>query len=143
MLVPATCEQVFPLLCPVREFEWLPYWNSQLLYSESGLAEADCVFKTDLPERGEMIWVVTRYDPPRAIQYTVFKPDSHVWNLEILLTALEASQSRLTWRHTFTGLTAAGNDYLTNYTDEKHQLHLSRIERSLVHFLSTGRMINE
>jgi hypothetical protein len=35
---PAPAEKLFPLLCPVREAEWLPGWEYRLIYSESGLA---------------------------------------------------------------------------------------------------------
>ncbi len=39
-------ELVFPLLCPVRETEWVIDWKPKVVFSESGLAEADCVFIT-------------------------------------------------------------------------------------------------
>lgn len=111
-----------------------------IIYSESGRAEAGCVFEINFPQRDEMTWVVTKYDPPRAIQYTIFKPDSHVWNFEILLASQDSRQTQLIWRHTFTGLTQEGNQYLSEYTDENHRLHFSLIERALVHFLRTGKM---
>jgi hypothetical protein len=44
--IQATPDQVFPLLCPVREKEWLENWQYQMLYSESGLAETGAVFAT-------------------------------------------------------------------------------------------------
>jgi hypothetical protein len=31
--MPAAPAQVFPLLCPVREYEWLPHWRCELLHS--------------------------------------------------------------------------------------------------------------
>jgi hypothetical protein len=37
--IKAPVEQVFPLLCPVRECDWLEGWNCTLLHSGSGLAE--------------------------------------------------------------------------------------------------------
>lgn len=39
-------DRVFPLLCPVREAEWVPDWKYQLIYSQSGFAEEGCVFTT-------------------------------------------------------------------------------------------------
>jgi hypothetical protein len=143
MHVPASPERVFPLLCPVREREWLPYWECRMIHSASGLAEPECVFTTDLPGRGSMIWVVTRYQPPEAIQYTIFKPESHTWNLSIRVRPTEPGSSCLTWRHVFTGLTGAGNQYLKEYTDEHHRLHLQKIETCLVHFLETGKILQE
>jgi len=141
MQVTGSCEQVFPLLCPVREHEWVPYWSCNIVYSKSGRAEAGCVFETDFPDRGHMTWVVTKYDPPKEIQYTVFTSESHVWNLEIFLKPTDAAETHLLWRHTFTGLTREGNRFLAEYTDEEHRLRLSSLERALVHFVNTGTMI--
>lgn len=38
--VHASPEAIFPLLCPVREYDWIPGWDCRLVYTESGLAEA-------------------------------------------------------------------------------------------------------
>jgi len=138
MSVPASCDQVFPLLCPTREYDWLPYWECNLIHSVSGLAEEGCVFETNFPGRGCMTWVVTKYDPPKHIQYTIFKPGSHIWNLGIALTPLDAHCSRLTWDHTFTGLAETGNRYLTEYTDEGQSLALGT-DRKMPYPLSTNR----
>ena len=46
---PATPEKVFPLLCLVREDDWLPGWKYRLIYSDSGVAELGCVFTTPNP----------------------------------------------------------------------------------------------
>jgi hypothetical protein len=48
--ISATPERVFPLLCPVREYEWLDSWHCRMVYSESGVAEDNCIFETDLKE---------------------------------------------------------------------------------------------
>ena len=43
----ASPERVFPLLCPVREADWIPGWRYKLIYSESGVAELGCIFATE------------------------------------------------------------------------------------------------
>jgi hypothetical protein len=40
---PAAPEKVFPLLCPVREGDWLPGWKYRLIY---------CVFSASLRNPG-------------------------------------------------------------------------------------------
>jgi hypothetical protein len=37
---------VFPLLCPVREADWIDGWSPPLVVTNSGVAEPDCVFTT-------------------------------------------------------------------------------------------------
>ena len=49
MRIDASPDRVFPLLCPRREYEWIPDWKSDIVFSESGFAERDCVFTTVLP----------------------------------------------------------------------------------------------
>lgn len=39
----------FPLLCPVREAEYLSDWEAEILYSKSGVAEEGCTFRTQNP----------------------------------------------------------------------------------------------
>lgn len=39
-------EKVLPLLCPIREYEWIEIWECEMIHSNSGYAELDCVFKT-------------------------------------------------------------------------------------------------
>ena len=56
-------EKVFPLLCPVREADWVPGWQYRLIYSESGVAEDGCVFSTPNDSGTETVWMVTHYDP--------------------------------------------------------------------------------
>lgn len=40
-----TPEQVFPLLCPVREADWIPGWTTDWVISESGVAEQTVFFR--------------------------------------------------------------------------------------------------
>ena len=56
-------DEIFPLLCPVREYEWIDGWTCDLIYSTSGLAEEDCIFTTtDFPPIGHTVWVTTVSD---------------------------------------------------------------------------------
>ena len=54
-------EDIFELLCPVREKEWLRGWDYKMIYSESGFAEKGCIFETD-NDFGSFQWVMTKYD---------------------------------------------------------------------------------
>jgi len=57
-------DEVFPLLCPVREAEWVNGWHPRLVISTSGVAEPDCVFITAAGPQ-EAIWAITRHEPDR------------------------------------------------------------------------------
>ena len=67
-------KEVFQLLCPVREDDWIPGWREQrkMVYTESGFAELGCVFiTTGQPHlMGPATWVNNVYKPFEEIQYS-------------------------------------------------------------------------
>ena len=81
--VSAPPEKVFPLLCPVRECEWIPNWRCEMLHSNSGVAEEDCVFRTNCSDTGPMTRVVSRYEPPVLIEFACFTVPGVVMRLKI------------------------------------------------------------
>ncbi len=58
-------EMVFPLLCPVREKDWLQGWDYNLIHSDSGLVERDCVFTTPHHSDADTVWIVDHHDPKK------------------------------------------------------------------------------
>jgi len=138
--VPAPPERVFPLLCPVREYDWIPGWRCELLHSVSGVAEADCVFRTDFPDAGPMTWVVSRYEPPARIEFTCFVPDSHVQRLKIALAAA-AGGTRLDWVHHWLAVGPQGDAWIAGQPPEAHAKKMDNLRRLLTHYLTTGKML--
>ena len=58
MQLAASPGEVFPLLCPVREYEWIDVWQCEMIHSASGVAEAGAVFRTAFPQDGPPdVWV--------------------------------------------------------------------------------------
>jgi hypothetical protein len=105
--VSAEPEVVFPLLCPVREYEWLDGWECEMVYTQSGVADRGCIFKRcfgDVPET----WHVNVYEPPQRIEYLVFAPDTLITRLTIELTGTGRGRTQLRWRRLFTSFSPAG-----------------------------------
>jgi len=71
-IITANAEDIFPLFCPVRSYEWIEDWDSILIFSKSGYAEQGCVFKTFDPDDGEDIWIISEYNPPSFIKFIKF-----------------------------------------------------------------------
>ena len=85
--IEAPPDAVFPLLCPVREAEWLDGWAFTMLYSASGLVEDGAVFSTSSPGEGDTMWVVTRHDrAARRVEFTRFTPGSRTCVLRIAVS---------------------------------------------------------
>ncbi len=81
-------EAVFPLLCPVREADWIPDWDALLVVSTSGVAEEDCVFITEAGA-DKTFWYTTRYEPKNGfIEFVRFTPGLTATRLSIQLAAV-------------------------------------------------------
>ena len=127
-------ERVFPLLCPVREYDWLDYWNCDLVYSESGRAEENCLFRTNFPAMGEAIWVVSRYEQePYRIDFVVTCPRTHVEHLAITLKDSEGGGTELHWRRTYTGLNEQGNHLIQELGGEPFVHKMAYLAAALEH----------
>lgn len=128
--------EVFPLLCPVREAEWLEGWEARMVHSASGRAEPGAIFTTPGPGGAEWVWVVSRHEPARAVQFVVHAPGSHVTVLDIALEP-EGAGSRIRWTYTLTALEPgleAGHRAFMAGTPAR----LEALEARLAHFLRTG-----
>ena len=58
----AIVEEVFPLLCPKREEEWIPGWECETIWSNSGYNEEGAIFRTMKPYGTELYWTTLQYD---------------------------------------------------------------------------------
>jgi len=141
MQLDAPPERVFPLLCPVREYDWIEDWQCEVLYSVSGVAEDGCIFRTHFPSDGPMTWIVTRYEPPRRIEFACFVAGSHTMRLKLELQPQNAGTA-LTWIREFTATDPAGNGCVENHTDADHRRMMSRLDRMLKHYLRSGTMLH-
>ena len=133
--------EVFPLLCPVREYDWIEPWSCDMVFSTSGTAENNAVFTTDFESQGGAeVWVVCRYVKDQAIAFIRVTPGMKVNRLDISLTAAD-NGSRSIWTNTYTGLSEAGNQWIRKLTDEAFELEKTAVESMLNHYLETGSML--
>jgi hypothetical protein len=135
-------DKVFPLLCPVREAEWVPGWEYQLFYSQSGVAEDGCVFSTPNDAGPDTIWMVTNYDPAGfRIAYAWVQPGMIATQLRISLAPAPGSKTNTCIRFLYTGLSAAGNAALERYTPEWFRNKMESWQRAINHYLVTGKLL--
>src|SRR5215475_11005349 len=95
---------VFPLLCPVREAEWIDGWDPTLVVSSSGVAEADCVFMTQA-QPIDAVWYVTRHEPGNGfVEMLKITPQVTACRLTIQLRpAAFGCEAQITYSHTSLG----------------------------------------
>lgn len=89
-------KEVFPLLCPVLEREWIDGWDCKMMYSESGLIEEDCVFTTTHHGNQETVWHVTHYNKENyTLEFLRVTPDENTVRIKIHLEELEHSKTKV------------------------------------------------
>ena len=142
-------EEVFPLLCPVREADWVPGWAPRAVYSESGVAEPSGVFTTpvegaeDDPHR-DAVWVITHHDPQAGwVDFVKVTPGVTAAQITIRLAASGdgGTQAQVTYQHT--ALSPEGEDFVAGFTDEHYEEFMQGWEGALNHYLATGEMVAE
>ena len=141
-IINATPEKVFPLLCPVREAEWLDGWQYAMIYSESGLVEEGAVFSTPHAGEADTVWIVTKHDPgKREIEFARFTPASRTCVLRLAVSANTATSSLVDISYTYTATTPEGNAFIESLTEEAFVEAVSFWEKSMNHFLDTGKKL--
>jgi len=142
MRLAAPPEWVFPLLCPVREYEWIDGWDCEMIWSESGVAEDNCIFVTNFPgEEGE-VWTVSRYAPEDgALEFVRVLKDERVVRYNITVRGDGDGGSSLTWTKIITSLGKRGEALLEAYGEAEHALQIKSLERMLNHSYTTGEKL--
>jgi len=136
----AARECVFPLLCPVRELEYLVDWDAAIVFSESGVAEKGCVFQTPNEGGDPTTWIITEHDAARGrIQFAMVTPGSHASTLDVTLASTADDTTAVTFTYTSTALTDHGRKFLENATEELFAQRMATFERSLNEYLASHR----
>jgi hypothetical protein len=130
-------EKVFPLLCPVREAEWVKGWDPYLVFTRSGYAEPDCVFLTG-DEQETVVWVMTELDPVNfRLELIKITPGETVGKITIALekSGEDATNAHVTYM--YTALSEAGRQFVQGYTEEFYVEFMHYWEKALNKYLGT------
>lgn len=132
--------KVFPLLCPVREYEWIEPWQCEMLHSESGTAEKNCVFRTRFPEESsDDVWVINHYEPDARIEFVRVNA-LRTMCLSITLTDNGDGTTSAINDQLLVGLTEQGNQALDGMAD-CFSFEMRMGEAMLNHYLTTGKLL--
>lgn len=128
--------KVFPLLCPVREADWIDGWDPILVLSRSGVAEADCVFVTSAQPQNA-IWYITRHEPDRFAEMIKLTPGVTACKLQIEVRASgSGSQATITYMHTSLG--PEGDAFIESFTEAFYDKFMRDWEARMNHYLKEG-----
>ena len=135
-------EKVFPLLCPVREKDWLDGWEYKMIHSNSGIAEEGCVFSTPHHGEAETIWIVTKYNPVDfEIAFARLTPGESVVRISIKLVAFDTNYTNAFIEYEYTSLSAEQSNYLENKVEKDFKDSMLWWEKAINYYLKTGELL--
>ena len=137
-------DEVFPLLCPVREGDWLEGWSDhcRLVHSVSGVAERGCVFLTIHPGEPDTVWVVTRHVPAeRVVEFCHVQAGVEAVTIEIVVNERPGGSS-VVIRYTAVPLPGANlARFEARWASAAFDADLRWWEDSMNHYLATGSLL--
>ena len=132
--------RVFPLLCPVREVDWIEDWDPPVVYSHSGIAELDCVFVTEAAPH-DAIWYISQHEPESGfVEMIKISPGVTACKLSIQLQPTAAgSDATVTYTHTSLGPT--GDAFVDSFTESYYRKIMLDWEARINHYLTHGNAL--
>ncbi|MHA2313796.1 MAG: hypothetical protein ACXACF_00685 [Candidatus Hermodarchaeia archaeon] len=131
-------DEVFPLLCPVRESEWLPHFKARVIYSSTGISEDGAIFQTTHDDE-KITWIITKYNPNSLIEMMYIIPDTMIVRINIQLEKHDKKHTKTRIRYTKTGLTEKGNAEVEKFTEERFNQQMEHWEKAINFYLIHGK----
>lgn len=130
--------ELFPLLCPTLEADWIPGWTCDLVFTTTGYAEPDCVFTTgDDNPLAAGTWAIYEHEPERSLGVIMISKEM-VLNLQVAVSPRRDGGTHGRWTLTTTALTPEMNERVAAMPDRDPRFQA--LLDGLDHYLTTGRM---
>ncbi|MBX2944767.1 MAG: hypothetical protein KF725_02945 [Cyclobacteriaceae bacterium] len=133
---------VFPLLCPVREADWLDGWRYSMIHSVSGLIEQGCVFTTPHHGQSQTVWYVTQHDPINYnVEFVRVTPEEAAVKITIALEAIDNDTTQAHITYEYTGLSDGQNHFIETKLADEFEKSMNWWEKAINHYLKTGEKL--
>ena len=120
--------------------DWIDGWDPEVVFSQSGVAEQDCVFLTEAGE-SNAIWYITRHESENGfVEMIKITPDVTACRLTIQLRPAESgSEAVVTYAHTSLG--PEGDTFVASFTEAHYSALMRDWEERINHYLSCGSVL--
>jgi hypothetical protein len=142
--IKAEADAIFKLACPVEELKWIRNWSYELIYSDSGVNENNCIFTETVS--GALLfgtaeptfWQTTLHDKEaRVFHALLIYGTQATCKFEWTVNESDTGVHTATWRVTLTSLGDEFNEDLT----EKLAYWLEFLSSCAKHYCETGEML--
>ncbi|MGO9315293.1 MAG: hypothetical protein ACLQBD_15380 [Syntrophobacteraceae bacterium] len=136
----AAVEEVFPLLCPKSEEEWIPGWECETIWSNCGYNEEGAIFRTMKPYGTELYWTTLQYDiRNNIVDFLITAPRLYMFRFKIHIHAIGNGILSMTFTQVFTSISEEGNAFLERYESEDFKERLRALEEFMNRHLEDKR----
>jgi hypothetical protein len=138
--IPAPPEQIFPLLCPVRETDWICDWKCDMVYTSSGFNELHCIFQTHWEQVGQETWFTVDYTPNRSVAFVRASGD---WIIHYVISLTPTNiGTEVNWQQVLVGMTPGGNDNIARMTRKFNDM-IDQLGKALAYYLTYNKCLME
>ena len=148
VLIKAPAEAIFPLACPVGELKWIDNWRFDLIYSESGVNENNCIFTEEMSSPvlfqtgGKIYWHTTLHDrEEQRIHFLLISEGKSLMKWEASFEEREKGSTRVHWNVTLTSLSDEVDRIGERQLQERLFAIISFLGEALKHYCETGEML--
>jgi protease II len=118
--------EVFRTICETKDHSLYTPGKSDLVYSISGLAEDNCIFKTTgSNEKAENLWLISAFDPEKEIQLVKYNSSS-ISLIKIILTDIADSACSIEFYYSLTIIKDTESE--TNKTQKEIDFEIDRFQ---------------
>jgi hypothetical protein len=140
--------KIFALLCPVQEYKWIDKWDCEIIYSDSGGVENNCIFiedktgpvlfESDIPT----YWTVSYYDQTNYnVQFVLMSDNIAITKINVEIKDIGADKSSASLVIIITAMCEEANNKIHKSTQNKANMYLTVLGKSLKHYCESGEML--
>jgi hypothetical protein len=139
---PFPAEKLFPLLCPVREKDWIDGWEYEMIYSITGFAEEGCVFSTPADNNQKTYWYINKYDKRNFfIEFVRITANEMVVKISIEVQSESPNKSYSKIQYEYTPLSETAEKWVETELEHSFNDSMRYWELAINHYLETGEML--
>jgi len=122
------------------EYEWIQGWKCEMIYTESGIIEKNCIFITNFQGIGRETWYVSDFIPNEHICFIRISNDLSIrFDIDLFIKTNNSTEMR--WTQIFTSTTDNGSKLLMQMTPEAFSSSVIQRGQQLDYFIKTGSMM--
>lgn len=142
LLVARSQAEAFVFFEPVGEKLWAEGWRPIFATDADACLHDGTVFTMDYPRPGgntlHSVWSVTRYDPPRLIEYRNVVVGVRATGIAITCEAAPGDATKVTVRYTYHSLSDDGDEFVRGMSTEKYQAMIAGWSDAIAACLKRG-----